>query len=261
MAIRADLRDVEPLVSRLISIGGEFYAKDSSWSHYKNNEDWSKVYSIGDAEARGHIEDVYAVGRDICGFMSSELLSINSNFTTYPTLTSIVDRFKETWVFQDLTHILTQAREASERTQFENWAFDKMLATFDEQLVLLAAIRETLRMLTESNLYRSENRMSLQDSASHSNISLNNVSNSAIVIQSENVSQTLHREQTILKELVKAIEESSIEDKAGLLEAAKTLESSYKTGSWITSYKHFMSVAADHLQVIQAFLPAISSML
>lgn len=99
MTIRADLKDVEPLISRLIAIGGEFNAKDRTWSHLKNKEDWSRIYSINDTILQGHLEDVYAMGRDMGGFMSEALLTINSDFTRYPTLTSIVESFKGTWVF------------------------------------------------------------------------------------------------------------------------------------------------------------------
>lgn len=261
MTIRGDLREVEPLISRLIAIGGEFHAKDRTWSHLKNKEDWSRIHSIGDFIVKGHLEDVYAIGRDMGLFMSKALLTINSDFTTYPTLTSIVERFKGTWVFQELNFVTERARAGVLQVKFNNWAMDQMLALFEEQLGLLRAVRATLTLLSESNLFKLENGMALPDPAPSVRISVGDISNSAVAIHSANSSQTLHREQTIFRDLIKAIEDSSIDNKDAVLSAANEMESSYRTGSWITSYKNFISVAADHLQVIQPFLPALASML
>jgi hypothetical protein len=261
LKVRSDLKDVEPLVSRLLSIGREFAAKDSKWSQLKNNEDWSKIHGIDDLTAKGHIEDVYSTGRDMCLFMSEALLSINSDFATYPTLTSIIDRFEETWVYEDLGHTPTSAKSAAEAIEFNNWAFGCMLAEFHKQLELLLAVRNTLRMLKASNLYRQENRMPVPDATVPINISLNNISNSAVAIHSANATQSVHREEAIFRNLIRAVEAAPIANKGEVIAAVKEMESSYRTESWLTSYKNFMSVAADHLQVLQPFIPALAAML
>lgn len=261
MPIRGDLCEVEALISRLISIGGEFYAKDRTWSHLKNKEDWSRIHSVKDATARGHFEDVYAVGRDMCLFMSEALLTINSDFSKYPTLTSILTRFEGTWVYQDLEYVPRRAREGVLKAQFKNWAMGQMLELFEEQLGLLRVVGATLALLKESNLYKLENGMAVPEQKPSVNISVGDISNSAVAIHSANSSQTLHREQAIFRELIKAIEDAPIVNKDAVLAAARDMESNYRTGSWITAYKNFMSVAADHLQVVQPFLPALASML
>jgi hypothetical protein len=260
VTIRGDLREVEPLISRLISIGGEFYAKDRTWSHLKNKEDWSRIHSVTDTTVRGHLEDVYALGRDMCLFMSEALLTVNSDFSKYPTLTSIVTSLDGTWVYQDLEYIPRRAREDVLRIQFKNWATGQMLALFDEQLGLLQVVRATLALLKQSDLHKLENGMSIPEKNSSVNITVGDISNSAVAIHSANSRQTLHREQTIFRDLIKAIEDAPIENKEAVLSAAREMESNYRTGSWITAYKNFMSVAADHVQVIQPFLPALASM-
>lgn len=107
MNVRRDLNQVEGLISRLLSIGEEFHKMDSRWSHMKNNEDFEKVHNIDDLPKKYKIEGVYGTGRDIALFMAEALITINSDFSTYPTLTSIVRRFDGTWIDQDLTQILS----------------------------------------------------------------------------------------------------------------------------------------------------------
>ena len=63
MTIRTDLKEVEGLISRLISIGEEFKSKDNWWSHLKNKEDWERcVWSIDDGQQKSKIERIYCDG-------------------------------------------------------------------------------------------------------------------------------------------------------------------------------------------------------
>jgi hypothetical protein len=40
--VRADLKEVESEISRLLEIGKAFQSKDRDWSDYKNKEDWGR---------------------------------------------------------------------------------------------------------------------------------------------------------------------------------------------------------------------------
>lgn len=98
MDIRKDLESVAQYISRLLSIGYEFSRFDKDWVHLKNEEDFRFISRIPFA-TRNKVEAVYAEGRDMALYMSDELLSINSDFSKFPTLTAIIERFKDTWVY------------------------------------------------------------------------------------------------------------------------------------------------------------------
>ena len=115
MYIRKDLEQVKGPISRLISIGKEFETLDSRWSHLKNYEDFSKVWQIEDPSKKNKIEEVYNTGRDIAGFMSLMLQTINTDFSTYPTLTAIIDKFNDTCIDKDLSNIPAEAKKAHGR--------------------------------------------------------------------------------------------------------------------------------------------------
>lgn len=259
MKIRGDLKEVEHLIARLISIGAEFARKDSDWSHYKNNEDYEKVYGISDFSKRSKIERIYADGRDMAGFMADALQSINSDFTEYPTLSSIIEKFQDTWSSDDLKPIIQEAKDAAEELQFNNWAFRQMLSTLEEQLKLLDATSKSLQMLKTSDLYKLENGEKM--AKENNSIKFGDITNSNINFNSSNVSQTLTANYEVFSNIIEAIESSEIENKEALITATKAMEVESKTGSIASSYKNFMSLAADHLTVFTPFLAALSTFL
>ena len=161
MDIRKDLHQVEGLISRLLSIGKEFQEMDSRWSHMKNNEDFERIHDIKDLSKKHKIEDVYGIGRDMALFMSEALLTINSDFSTYPTLTSIINRFNDTWIDQDLSNVVPEAKKAQKELEFRSWALQQMYGMFEEQLKLNKAVKQTLNLLKESDLYKQENGLDI----------------------------------------------------------------------------------------------------
>jgi hypothetical protein len=161
ITIRKDLQSVEALISRLLSLGKEFEAMDSRWVHMKHEEDFEKIWMLEDKSKQYKIENVYAKGRDMGLFMTKALFTINYDFSTYPTLTAIIDRFKDTWIDQDLSGINAEAKEAHDSLGLDNWAFNQMLGMFDDQIELGKAVRQTLNLLKNTGLYKQENGINI----------------------------------------------------------------------------------------------------
>lgn len=157
MTIRKDLKQVEGLISRLISIGKEFEALDGRLSHMKHREDFEKVYSIKDQKMQNDIKSVYATGHDIAIYMSDALQLINVNFNRYPTLTSIIQGFDGTWVYEDLSETIKKADAAYKMSGLNLWSVTQMVSMFNDQIRLLQTVKQTLDLLKDSDLYKSEN--------------------------------------------------------------------------------------------------------
>lgn len=258
--IRKDLEQVEGLISRLISIGQEFAAMDSRWSHMKNNEDFERVWSIDDKQKKYSLEEVYATGRDMALFMSDALQSINVDFTTYPSLTSIIERFKGTWIDSDLNKIKTDGEKAHEELGTNNWSFRQMLVMFEGQINLAKTVKQTLKLLKESDLYKLEKGTLVKDN-NQSSINISNVTNCNIAVSSDKTSQKIQQSGDVFIKIIEAIESSDIENKDKLITATREMEAASRAGSIADSYKNFIAIAANHMSIIAPFIPALSALL
>lgn len=259
MSIRGDLKEVEALISRLTSIGEEFRSKDQWWSHLKNNEDYESVWHIEDQSKKAKIERIYSDGRDMGIFMSGALGSINSDFTTYPTLTKIIDRFQGTWIDLDLDSHLEVAKITHDELGLNNWAFVQMCETFQDQIDLAKVVKQTLNSLKESALYKMENGIPVEKESS--GITIKNISNSNIALNSNNFDQRTGVDSAIFNELITAIKNSDIEHKEPLITAAEEMQQESQTGSIYNSYKNFIGLAANHMTIVAPFLPALAALL
>jgi len=260
MEVRRDLIDVEPLISRLLSIGEEYRNKDKWWSHLKNNEDWEQtVWPIKDGLKKEKIERVYANGRDMGLFMSDALAAINFDITTYPTLTSIVKRFESTWVYDDLQYVIDEAQQAFDELSLNSWAFNQMVTAFEEQMNLAEIVKQTLLLLEQSNLYKLENGLPVNNEKP--SINIQNVSNSNIAVQSEGVQQSIAINEQVFEDLLAAIKASDIESKEPIITAVEDMQAESKSGSIGDSYKAFIAAAANHMTLIAPFIPALTAMM
>ena len=258
--IRPDLKEVDAFISRLLAIGRTFSSKDQNWSHLKNKEDWDRnIYLIKDSPKKARIEDLYCNGRDIALYMSDALLGINYDISRYPTLTSVIDGFKNSWVYSDLDYIVENAQQAHDELGLNCWAFDRMTALFKDQQELLKVVRQTLDLLKESNLYKKEN--GLPTKSDTANITFGNVTTSNITIGSENVTQCIKDSSAVFSQLREAIQSSDIEDKQTILKSVDEMESVFPGNGFTQAYKNFMSFAADHITVFAPYLSALSSLL
>ena len=178
--VRCDLKQVEAQIARLLAIGADFRAKDEDWSHLKNREDWGRnIPQIKDGLKQAKVERVYCDGRDMAGFMADALLSINFDMSRYPTLSSIIERFRGTWIDNDLDPIVEEAQIIHEELGLNCWAFNQMVHVFKTQQNLARVVRQTLDLLKDSDLYKQENGLPIQKdipTVSISNVSGSNVS-------------------------------------------------------------------------------------
>lgn len=261
MSIRKDLKEVEPLIDRLLSIGVEFGKKDLYWSHLKNKEDWEEfIYSFSDGRKKAIAERVYCDGRDMAISLSDDLGSINYDLTKYPNLTSITQKFDKGWVQDELTFIIEEASEAAIGITRYTWAFNEMLKTFQEQINLATVVKQTLNLLKNSDLYKLENGMPVEKEQSQ-RIHIAQVANSNISINSSDITQSVDVNEQLFEDLLKAITESDIEDKAPLISATEEMRSANKTGRLNEAYKSFISTAASHMTVVAPFIPALTALL
>ncbi len=257
--VRNDLRDVEGLISRLLSIGETFRKNDQDWSHLKNREDWDRIDRASDGRKKVQVERIYSDGRDMAFFMSDALCGINHDFTKYPTLTSIINGFKSTWVYSDLESVLAAGRAAHDELQLNNWAFSQMATLFQGQIDLANAVRQTLDMLRATDLYKQENGLPVDNDKV--GVTIQNVSHSAISVHSSGVTQTITSDSSVFAELIKALQASHIEERDQLVGLVEEMSREHKGGNFISAYKKFMDAAATHITVLAPFLPTLASLL
>jgi hypothetical protein len=261
LTIRKDLKEVEPLVCRLLSIGKEYGSKDSYWSHLKNKEDWKQfIYSISDGRKRSLVERVYCDGRDMGLSLSDDLCSIDFDLTKYPNLTTIVHKFDDTWIYADLSFVIEEAKKAAGEITRYTWAFNEMLKTFNEQIELAEIVKQTIKLLKKSNLYKLENKIPVEKEQTHS-INIAQVSHSNIAVNSSNVTQSLNVNTQLFDDILEAIHSSSIEDKEALIVATEQMKTANKTGKLGETYKNFISSAASHMTLVSPFIPALTALL
>lgn len=127
MEIREDLQAVSTSISRLLSIAHEFSENDNYWSHLKNREDFDNIFRIADRD-RYKVEKVYCDGRDMARFMKDTLSAINYNFSQFPTLTSIVDGFDNTWVYENYDpDVPDVAKLICEKNDAQIWSVNQII--------------------------------------------------------------------------------------------------------------------------------------
>lgn len=259
VVVRNDLRDVEGLISRLLSIGETFRRNDQDWSHLKNREDWYRIDLVDDGRKKAQVERIYSDGRDMALFMSDALCGINYDFTKYPTLTSIVNRFKNTWIYSDLESVLAAGRAAHDELQLNNWAFSQMATLFQGQIDLASAVRQTLDMLRATDLYKQENGLPVEKDKG--GVTIKNISNCTIAVHSPGVTQTITSDSSVFAELIQVLRASQIGERDQLVGLVEEMSREHKGGNFVSAYKKFMEAAATHMTVLTPFLPALTSLL
>jgi hypothetical protein len=157
MDIRKDFHPVETWMQRLAAFAGAFHENNiSSWSHLKNQEDFSNLYELPYAQ-RAPLEKIYISGRDLAVGMSRKLSSFNS-VHDYPTLKSFVDSFDGGWVNQiDLLEIeVSTAESIAASVPNCPWAVKEMITLYRSQMSLLQNVAQCLETLRNSELYLAE---------------------------------------------------------------------------------------------------------
>ncbi|AAN69300.1 MULTISPECIES: hypothetical protein [Pseudomonas] len=264
MNIRLDMGPVAPYFSRLLAIGGEFHKNIDDWVHLKNEEDFENIYRVPH-DQRYKVEEVYATGRDIANSMGYALLETNTNFSRYPTLTSIIEYFQDTWVYDDYpSPIPAEAERVCVQNGIDLWSVRHMLKLFRKQEELLGAVRNALEILKRSDLYKEENGEVILKP--ESSIIISGVNGSAININSDGATahaSTAYERPAVFDDLSRLIREHSpdTETQAKLLKNAEELAAGHKEGRFGQAYKDFMQNVANHVSVIAPVISGLSSLL
>jgi hypothetical protein len=262
--IRKDLESVAPYISRLLSVGEEFRTFDRDWSHLKNQEDFRFISRIPHQE-RHKVEALYAEGRDMAIYMYDSLLATNYDFSRYPTLTTIIEAFKNSWAYGNYDQEIPDVAKATCAKHDVNlWSVNQMAALFKKQEQLLAAVRVTLQMLQDSDLYKMENGIKIMKQ--EANIHVSGVSGSSININSAGATASVtnnYNEPTIFADLISAIKSNGFdgETESKLIDNVQALAASHQSGGFKEAYKDFMQNISAHITVFSPFITGLSALL
>lgn len=265
MDVRKDFEEVSPHISKLLSFSRNFHENDSLWSHLKNKEDFKFISKIPHTK-RYKVESLYSTGRDMAIYMAETLAEINYDFSKFPTLTSVVEGFDNSWVFgnypEDIPDIAIQTCKEND---VNLWSVDQMCHLFRKQEKLLSAIRVTLNILKYSNLYKLENGIEIM-SEKNQIINVSGISTSSININSNNavaaVSQT-YNEPSIFSEMVNAIKDAGLdsETEKELIDNTQALIGAHENGYFSKAYKDFMQNISAHITIFTPFLSGLAALL
>lgn len=157
MEVRNDFKDVESFLYKFLNFSNSFIGFDSDWVHFKNREDFERVYTLPN-DVKSSFERIYSDGRDMAFYMGDQLKEFN-DFTKYPSLPSFVNSFKNTWVYhiEELKEASQIAKKYLETPSNALWSVRRMVHLFDRQINLLEEINKILISLKHTNLYKFEN--------------------------------------------------------------------------------------------------------
>lgn len=265
MEIRKDLEAVSPHIARLLSFANEFSASNKDWSHLKNEEDFRFIHRVPDCD-RHKVEALYCDGRDMAIYMAGSLAEINYDFSRFPTLTSIVEGFDKSWVYGNYDEkVPDTAIEICNKYDVNLWSVNQMFHLFKRQEKLLSAIRGTLNILKNSDLYKLENGIEIM-SKEKTTINVSDIFSSSININSDNstasVNQT-YNEPEIFEQIISAINSSGLDDsvKQELLDSTQALALSHERGTFSSAYKDFIQNVSSYITVFTPFIAGLSALL
>lgn len=265
MDVREDLREVSGHISRLLALAEVFSENNKYWAQLKNEEDFNRIYKIPNDD-RYKVENLYADGRDMAIYMMGALGEINYNYARYPTLTSIVKGFQNTWVYGNYDPKTPDvAKEVCELHNVDLWSVRQMFKLFKDQEDLLAAVRATVAMLQNSDLYKEENGLPTQNK-NPNQIHVSGVSGSNIMINSDGSNATIsqtYNEPAVFSEMIAAIKALGCDSvtEGELIDSTHMLAASHKSGAFKDAYKDFMQNLSAHITVFGPFIPALTALL
>ena len=262
MEIRKDFESVATYLHRLAGIGSEFSRlSNDAWAHLKNREDFDKIYSLPESKILP-LDNLYAKGRDCAIFMSSRLRAFN-DVGQFPSLTSYLDSFDNTWAYEHefLQDFIKNIKIIVESLDRAPWAVREMIAVFDDQLRLLAAVRETIFLLKQTHLYKIEKGEIPVEK--ESSINIHQGSGKININSTDNSTNITIESSPIFAMITEAVTNSSIgtNEKEKLLNCIEAMKKTKGKPTFVDSYKDFIQNAANHMSVVSPFIPALTSLI
>lgn len=262
MEIRKDFESAATFLHRLAGIGAQFRRFNlEDWPHLKNEEDFQRIYRLPDPQ-RLQLEELYGKGRDCAIFMGSRLREFN-DVGQFPSLAEYVDSFEKTWVYEheDLQAFIDAIKELVESLPRSPWAVRRMIEVFEDQLRLLASVRQTVDLLRQTNLYKVEKGEAPVE-REHS-INIGQITGKVNINSTDNSTNISVESSPIFNGLIEAISKSSIEanEKSQILAKVEAMKQAEGSSGFLQKYKDFMQNAANHMTVISPFIPALTSLI
>lgn len=262
MDIRKDFESVSTFLFRFAGIGEQFRRFDNNdWPHLKNREDFNRIYSLPDKE-RYPLEELYAKGRDCAGFMGSRLREFN-DVGLFPSLAEYVDSFASTWAYEheDLQEFIEGIKSLADSLKHPPWSVRRMIEVFEDQLRLLASVRQTIQLLKQTYLYRMEKgEVPVEKEPA---INIGQITGKVNINSTDNSTNITITSSPIFSGLVEAISKSAIEEqqKTQLLARVDAMKQTEGTPRFVQKYKDFMQNAANHMTVISPFVSGLAALL
>lgn len=267
MEIRKDFESAATYLHRLWGIGETFRKLAiSDWSHMRNQEDFDRVYRLPDP-IKSVFENLYADGRDMAYYMSTQLRNFNS-VEDFPSMTSYVDSFERTWC----SDIEALERRSSDLDQYiylqeTPWAVRQMIGLWQKQVALLHATNAAVALLKQTDIYRVEKGEIKVSELSKPNINvgvIGDVHGGKVNVGSTDSSTTInisaHQVFASLKEALDRAEIPEFEKQA-LTRHVAAMESNVGHPTFMQRYQDFIAAGANHMTLLGPFIPALSSLL
>lgn len=160
--VRLNFETVRNEIYALFELGKVFGDYDRNWIYLKNKEDFSKIYDF-EFNIRDIFEKNYAYGKSCAYEVSMTLLSINSDSSNYPSLTSIINELKKDLInaekLNELQNTLNKSKNMVEKQNVNLYSINTMNILLEKQIQSLNEVLRVVRMLEVSDLYKKENQI------------------------------------------------------------------------------------------------------
>ncbi len=163
MEIRKDLQSAEALLNRLLEYSTKllnFNRED--WVHYKNGEDFEKIYKQP-YDNQIILEQIYNQGKDFAYTLGMHLQEFN-DVKLYETLSKYIESF-DTKYFNEEFHlaIIHEVKDLHNSLGICLWSIDRMIELYLSQIDILKAVKKTLELIKNTEIYKIENPTSDED--------------------------------------------------------------------------------------------------
>ena len=258
--MRSDLKEVEDKAYRLAEFAKKLRDLDRDWSHLKNQEDFPKVWAL-EKEHRHPIENLYAGGRQDAINLSCWFCELD-DAAKHPTLKSFVDVMLPALerTVDDARTRVKVAKAAHEALENRFWSVVGMTTLTVDQISIAEASIATLNAMKRSKLYREESGEHVV--TDQPSVVITNSYNTNSNINSNHSSVTVTQSTTdLFVKIRSAVDSLPAAAQPAISEAVNEMERNVGTSGFISSYKNFMALAADHIGVMTPFLPALAQLL
>ncbi len=156
--IRKDFQSIEEDIYRLYEFGRVFHKIRDDFTHYKNREDFHRIYGLP-KEQREVFDILYKIGGD-SSFALYNILGNLNEVQFYPSLSNFIDDLEKSLSWKEkINSIVNRSKEVLRNLDIDIYAIKGMNTLHEEQIVLLVEIERIIKQLKQSDLYYKENNI------------------------------------------------------------------------------------------------------